>query len=161
MECSHQHPPPVVLCHLLDGTEELAHGQILWDQELDLVQRGQRPLPGISLHNHLLGGRPPGNVAESSQCPASENGGRQWALGCSCYFCCFDFSSRDRTYPFSKSTSGSYRDLVWELCLDSSNFLSTGCCEHFKYKRISKQPREVCIHSPLSGDPDSYIENFT
>ena len=43
----------------------------------------------------------------------------------------------------------SYRDLVWELCPDSSNFLLSGCCEYFKDKRISKQ-QEKAVSCSLS-----------
>lgn len=50
--------------------------------------------------------------------------------------------------PPSGSPMVSYRDLVGELCPDSSNFLLSDCCECFKHKGRSKD-QEKARSSPL------------
>lgn len=62
-----QHTSPCEPCHLPYDAEELGHGQLLGDQELSLVQRGQELLPGIALHYHLSRGSALKNVTQNSQ----------------------------------------------------------------------------------------------
>lgn len=155
------HTSPRAPCHLPYDAEELGHGQLLGDQELSLVQRGQELLPGIALHYHLLGVSALKNVTQNSQyLRVLQQGDREWVFcSCCCYY--FFFSSNRIVYPFSKSTMESYRDLVWELCPDSSHFLLSGCCEYFKYRRVRKR-REQSVSFPFSvWQPRQLPENFT
>lgn len=57
---------PTRTCHLPDGAEELAHGQLPRNQELGLVQRRQELLPGVAFHYHLSRGSVPESDSELS-----------------------------------------------------------------------------------------------
>ena len=157
-----QHTLPQALSYLPNDAEELGHGQFLWDQELGLVQPGQELLPGVTLHYHLS------RISTWISSEANVKGYTSlfyiwgtwtrkkevigWVLVFQRIGSHSPPSPNPCPHPHSHSPGQwSYRDLARELHSDSSNFLSSGCCEHLRLNEHISIYRSLYLASLSQG----------